>query len=401
MDLMNGGVPRGDDYFGREDLIEMLWTRLAKDNVVLLAPRRYGKTGAMFYLEDFPRNDFRPVYIDLEPIPSAGEFVVELLATLLRDHRFARIATALWDTTKGIGKFLRDLPSRVELGDLKVHLREQTDVHADWRNYGDRVMNLLAQEEPRLLLMLDEFPMMVSNFAERDMDELRLFLRWFRKARVVPDTKTRFLLAGSINLVHTLDGMGLVDTINDLSEIPIGPFDMPTARRFMEAAMATNGVEISEDVREHILEVLGTPIPYLLALLLRMLIDRHKKTKAPTTVAEVDEVFQTELLGGAGTFFFHYYSRLTQYYPGEEARQAKGILGQLSRSETSVQAQTLYQIFLKRSGQPSTIETEERFRRLMQKLENDFYVVATDGRYEFSNRTIRLWWRNYYGAVLA
>jgi len=43
-----GNVPRGEDYFGQEQLIENLWNRLEKDNILLTAPRRFGKTAAMY-----------------------------------------------------------------------------------------------------------------------------------------------------------------------------------------------------------------------------------------------------------------------------------------------------------------------------------------------------------------
>ena len=304
------------------------------------------------------------------------------------------------DGALSFGKYLRNLPAEIDVGEVKVRLREQTDVQRDWRSYGDRIMNRLASEDPRLLLMLDEFPMMAGNIAERDKNELRQFLRWFRAARIAPETRTRFLLAGSINLIHTLDGMGLVDTINDLSEVLVGPFDTGTARRFIQEAMAGNEVELTPQVQERILTLLGTPIPYLLALLLTLLFDRHRMTKAPIATGQVDEVFQQELLGGAGTFFFHYYSRLTQYYPSDQARSAKAILGLMSRSESPIRAQDLYQTHLKSSGDAPGADSEEGFRRLMQMLENDFYVAAKGEGYEFSNRTIRLWWKNHYGAQL-
>jgi len=70
INLVTGGVPRGQDYFGRESFIEQLWSRLRTDNVLLLAPRRYGKTGAMFQLLDNPRAPFRPIFINVEPIES-------------------------------------------------------------------------------------------------------------------------------------------------------------------------------------------------------------------------------------------------------------------------------------------------------------------------------------------
>jgi len=77
-----GGVPRGTDYFGREDLVQSLWQKLARDSILLVAPRRFGKTGAMCRLLDDPRPPFRPLYMDVEDIESAGDFMVELLATL-------------------------------------------------------------------------------------------------------------------------------------------------------------------------------------------------------------------------------------------------------------------------------------------------------------------------------
>jgi hypothetical protein len=42
-----GYVPSGEDYFGQEHLIESLWNRLEKNNILLTAPRRFGKTAAL------------------------------------------------------------------------------------------------------------------------------------------------------------------------------------------------------------------------------------------------------------------------------------------------------------------------------------------------------------------
>ena len=47
-----GGVPRGEDFFDREEFMKNLWETLKNNNVLLLAPRRYGKTAVMHKLED-------------------------------------------------------------------------------------------------------------------------------------------------------------------------------------------------------------------------------------------------------------------------------------------------------------------------------------------------------------
>ena len=396
--LIVGSVPRGEDYFDREDLIENLWTRLQTDSVLLVAPRRFGKTGAMYRLLDEPREPYRPLYVDVEPILSPADFVVELLALLLRDHHFSRISAALWKGTKGLGRFLRDLPAGVNIGELKIEIRERTDVPTHWRSYGDRIMSLLAKESPALLLLLDEFAVMVWNIAQRDRREVEQFLRWFRAARTSPETRTRFVIGGSINLVSTLDALGLVDTINDLSIIRMKPFSPGTAGRFVEAVFTTREVELPPEVKETILKLVGEPIPYFLAVFLTAVLERQRATHDPLDSDLVEAAFEEDLMeGSVSVVLQHYRSRIGQYYPDAEGRAARAILGLLSRSDAPVSRDALYQLFLKAGNTPAGQESEEAFSRLMNRLDNDFYVVAKDGKYGFFSRLFQLWWRSRYG----
>ncbi len=105
-----GNVPRGEDYFGQERLIESLWNRLEKDNILLTAPRRFGKTAAMYKLLDEPRPQFLPVYTDLEPIETAGDFMVELISKIYQKRQFKRIINRLWEGSKDMALFFRNLP---------------------------------------------------------------------------------------------------------------------------------------------------------------------------------------------------------------------------------------------------------------------------------------------------
>jgi len=73
-DIIVGSVPRGEDYFGQEALIEGLWSRLFHDNILLEAPRRFGKTGAMYRLLDEPRPPFKPLYMDVEQYHVTSRF---------------------------------------------------------------------------------------------------------------------------------------------------------------------------------------------------------------------------------------------------------------------------------------------------------------------------------------
>lgn len=396
--LVVGSVPRGEDYFGQEALIESLWSRLERDNVLLLAPRRFGKTAAMYRLLDAPQGAYRPVYLDVEHIGTAADFMVELLAALLRDRHFARVLDTLWERTKDFGDWLRGLPSSIDVGGVKVELREKTDVPANWRSYGDRVMSLLATEGTPLLLLIDEFPNLVNDIAEKSPADAEQFLRWFRSARLAPGTKTRFVVGGSINLVSSLDDVGLVDTINDLSVVKLKPFDAATAARFVDAVFEARGARVPSEAKSRILELVGSPIPYLLSVLLVAVFERSRTANGVVTPDLVEAAFEEDLLGGATSAVFqHYRSRLDKYYSRTESAAAKAILALLSRAESPVAHSTLYQVYLRSSNAQPSPRRHEGFLRLMQKLENDFYVVSEDETSAFFSRVLSLWWKRYYG----
>ena len=55
-----GGVPEPDELFGREHLIQCVWELLAGNNIYLVAPRRFGKTGVMAHILKRPREGYLP-----------------------------------------------------------------------------------------------------------------------------------------------------------------------------------------------------------------------------------------------------------------------------------------------------------------------------------------------------
>ena len=397
-DLIVGSVPRGKDYFGREDLIENLWSRLKHDNILLVAPRRFGKTGAMYRLLDEPRDQFKPMYMNVEHIMSPSDFMIELIARLLRNRHFARVVNTLWEGTKEFGQFLRNLPSGIDIGGIKVEIREKTDVPREWISYGERIMSLLAKDGPPLLLLIDEFAVMVEFIARRSREDAERFLHWFRAARTASDTQTRFVIGGSINLIPTLNSLGLVDTVIDLYIERMKPWDSKTAIKFVDAVFTSRQLQFKPEVRDTILESVGTPIPYLLAVYLTAIFDRQRTTDGAVTKDMVIAAFEEDLLGGATSAVFeHYRSRIDRYYPGQEGQAAKAILGVLSRSDDPVQRSTLYHIFLETLKLSPAPQYKEEFKKLMDKLDNDFYIVSENDAFAFFSRVLQLWWKTHYG----
>ena len=398
LQLVIGAPPRGKDYFGQDTLIEDIWTNLPKNNILITAPRRFGKTGAMFKLKDEPREPYHSIYLSVEYINTASDFMVELIASLLRDRHFTRILHKLWDESKGIGRYIRSIPADVEIGSLKVTIREKTDVSKNWLSYGQHLISLLSSKNPAVLLMIDEFPVMIDNIQKRNKNETIQLLRWFRAARIAPNTTARFIIGGSINLVSTLDELGLVDTINDLYILKLRPFSLEIAERFIEEVFKSYRINLTNEVMQIIIELVGRPIPYFLAVLLSAIVNRQRAERKDVNPELVKEIFEDDLLEGATSVtFHHYYSRIEQYYVGDEARATIEILRTLSRVEIGSRQDTLYHIYLKSTSQTPSHNTNESFRRLMDKLKNDFYIEESEGQYRFYSIVLKKWWRNRFG----
>ena len=73
-------VPEPDELYGREALLRQINGSLNRNNILLLAPRRFGKTGVMHYLNKRPPGGLFPLAFDLEDAQSGADFVARLVA---------------------------------------------------------------------------------------------------------------------------------------------------------------------------------------------------------------------------------------------------------------------------------------------------------------------------------
>jgi len=94
-----GQVPRGDDFFPREKIVNLIYRRLNSGaNVYMAAPRRVGKTAIMRHLEDNPRKNCEFKYIITESVDSPIIFFKHLSNAL---HDLKSLSKKSIDTIKG------------------------------------------------------------------------------------------------------------------------------------------------------------------------------------------------------------------------------------------------------------------------------------------------------------
>lgn len=391
-----GTVVRGKDFFDRDCLVEQLWRKLETTNVLLAAPRRFGKTSVMYHLLDSPRAGYYVIHFDLEPVTEPVDFVVTLVAKLREDKK---IMSLIRHGAESLRKFLENVEFEVspsEGVDFRIGLKEK--LKKDWRDVGRKLLAQLARSEKKILLIFDELTMMLENFLDGRLqeNEVREFLYWFRQLRIDPGTtQCRFLLGSSISIDRHLSKLNATASMNDFERVVLGEFDsFKIAARFVDELLKGQNIEISKPSKQRILSLVGPPIPYFIQVLVSEILKKFDGPGRCVTKKNVEELYQDTVLGvSCKSYFQHYYDRLLHYGKLHE-RAAKALLKKLALTG-EVPKETLYQYYLTATQQDSDMEG---FNDLMSDLENDFYIKYQHAKYSyiFFSKILRDWWRRYY-----
>ncbi len=402
-DFYTGAVIESEDLRFRGPFISDLWATLRTNHVLLKAPRRCGKTSVMEHLRRNPAKDYLVIYENVQDLTHPADMLLAILDTFRDAH-----PTAFRTLIKGWKGLVSRLPrvEELDVGEFKMKFREhEHDYRAQWRQHGDVLLAQLRALGSPVLIIIDELPDMLLNLSQEDPKLLRDFLSWFRDKRTNPTPKRdtiHWLLGGSINLSTTLDGMALLDRINDLEDMPLPDLKSAQIETFVTEMLGGRGVTFEKQVPARVRKLLGRPIPLFLQMLTQELHRSWRAKPRKLKPADVDAEFDRFITGtSAQDKLQHYYTRLSKYYRDPALSQSHAMLNHLcvSRDE-GVSDNALRQIFDGTYAQGSLPPVHERkrlYRQLLRDLENDFYVVATAaGRYDFASGIMKAWWRKYY-----
>ena len=264
----------GDDFFDRERELARIWRRLENDNILLLAPRRVGKTSLLHRVEQTAeQHGVRAVYVSAADRSREIDFIIKLYEAI---GRLESGGTAVGTALRRLG---RRMPRLRKLEIAKVFTAEFADASAnEWQELGDALLRVLRETEQRWVFLVDELPLFVLALLGHGRERARAFLNWFREARIdqAANLSVKWLLAGSIGLDTVAARSLLGDTINDLAIESLGPFSREDADRFLQELARSHGLVLEEVVRTHVLDRIGWPIPYHLQLVFSALLDLGK-----------------------------------------------------------------------------------------------------------------------------
>ncbi len=149
-----GNVPEPQDLYGRDDFLAHLWRQIEGNNVLLLAPRRFGKTGVMNHVLNCPRAGRLPVYLDLEDVDSPAEFAWRLVREVLSHSRLRSFVGSVRGLPRAFTEWLKDNVEEAGVEGAKVKFKES--IAENWRDAARKLVVELEKAEPTIVFIFNE-----------------------------------------------------------------------------------------------------------------------------------------------------------------------------------------------------------------------------------------------------
>lgn len=390
---------RGINFFDREDERRLLWQHLRQSHVLLLAPRRVGKTSLLMRLADeAPDHGHHAVYVSVADARSEDDVTRKLIAALAAHPASDPIWRRL---QKGPYKrFFSRLRAKVAAGPLSLELAAD---EGRWETLAEVTAEAIERLGEPWLVLVDELPIFVLTLMRADaqagiagadgLPRTRNFLNWFRQLRSGPspsEAPLRWVVAGSIGLDAVVARARLGDTINDLRVFPLGPFAATTADAFLTALGASYGLALDLPTRGRLMQRAGWLIPFYLQILFSRLHDLAAEQSLTPTPALVDRVV-AELLTPAYRAYFDYWrQRLTEELGRPDDQRALALLAAVAAAPGGLTKRALDHLLSEHLPEPAA--RDESLRFLLEVLENDGYLARDGDRFRFRSELLREYW---------
>ena len=391
-----GPPVRGEDLYGREEFITLLWDKLRKTNVLLAAPRRFGKTSIMYHLLDYPRNGYKIIHLDLEKITEPVNFIIELLDKINQDGKLAALVKKGFNKA---GSFFQKYIKSVGagLGGIEFKIELKNKIKDNWQDFANKVFSELKECPEKVIFIFDELALMLENFEENQITpaEQKAFMYWFRDFRQNPTLglkNCRFLLGSSISIEQVLATMKISASINDFERIVLPELTHTQSMELINALFEGEKVALADSSKKLILKHIGPGVPYFIQVFVSEVSKTAKIKKQKITPSIIDKIYEEDVLGvNCKHYFIHYHERLRHY--GQNQHLAQLFLRQLCLND-SISKELLKNIFTQEIGKFEI----DRFNRILGDLENDFYIKYDPKKesYYFATNILKDWWKRYY-----
>ena len=375
MQIITGQSARKENFWQREkEIKEILHKINSHQHILLVAPRRVGKTSIMHYLLDNPE-DKVVLYIDTESANSENEFWKKLFNKLMNEE----FINTLQNRVKNLGNKLKALKiSEITTKGIKFGESEEIEYIEAFKEI---IKNL--DIDKNLVIMIDEFAQTIENIIKYEsahsVKSLLTHHRELRQDRNLSE-KITFIYAGSIGLESVASKLDSISAINDLTVIKVPPLTQDDAQNFVETLAKTNNINIEKEATIYMLEKIEWLIPFYIQLIM----DELRKLDVLITNEIIDSTFKSLLENR--NHFEHWHTRLKSL-DDNEYMFAKEILNFVSENDIITSSEIL------NIGTKYTL-LEDTAKEVRNSLVYDGYINNNDNikEFRFNSPILKMWW---------
>jgi hypothetical protein len=268
-----GIVVRGEDFYDRKEECSRITETLAGgNNIVLYAPRRFGKTSLVFkVIEQLEKKNITCVYFDFMTVYSPESFV-------------RLYAKALSEKQTSMDKFVKTFASAIK--NIRPVLSFTADGEAEFSvDFTNTAVDetvvaqlldmpeVLGSKKKKVIVFFDEF----QEAAKLPYIHFENLLR----SKIQRQVNTNYLFLGSkTHILHELFNDKKRAFYHSAAQISIGPLPEADTIKYLQHKLAASGITLDAETGRYLISAAGN-IPHYIQLLAsevwQYLID-HKKT---------------------------------------------------------------------------------------------------------------------------
>ncbi len=391
MRLSTGRWVSGGDFFNRKSELNILERHVRDHNHILLTgQRRMGKTSIVRELgRRLEIEDWVFLFADVEAANCAEDAIADIAKAA---YPIRSITSRL---AAGMKRLLKENIEEVGADEFRVKIRAGLDP-GSWRRHGKELLRNCAEHDKPVLLAVDELPIFLKRMLRHDNGEQRVdeFLSWLRGSlQDLGNDSPVLIVSGSIGLDHLVRQLGIPDRINHLYPFRLGPWSRDTSVACFTRLAENYELSVENGVANAVYEKLGSGIPHHVQSFFARIRDfATMQGKNHVTVDDVNEVYQSRLLGAWGQSDLVYY----------ETRLKEGLGG--DDNYYSIAMEILAEAAIQEVFTPSARHClEEMYSSLVEDmpaciadvleiLEHDGYLETSEAGYRFSSNLLRDWW---------
>ena len=251
-------IAQGDNFYDRkEETQRIVKTLSGGNNIVLLAPRRYGKTSLVYKaMEELERQGIACVYFDLMPVYSLDSFIELYLKALFKKQTAKEKFVTLVSRLKNIRpKLTFDPVGNAEFGVDFLEPRVSVSTLSDVLDMPE----MMAQSGRRIVVVFDEFQE-IRKFGKYGVESLI-------RSRIQLQHSANYLFLGS--KTHLMQDMFLAKNrpfYHSAMTMYLQVLPEEDTIAFLQARFGQSGISISRELCNHIIGS-ADHIPYYIQLL--------------------------------------------------------------------------------------------------------------------------------------